>query len=473
MNIIKKLLTDYKIFKIYMIIQILVQTILVPVAPWMGLVGNSIISIWAFLIIAYDYFHEKILFTGKYRFLLYLFLVSVLLSIALNAMNLTENIQTVIMLVIQLFVLFSGVKTSKDELHKDLFWTSNILGIVLFICSLIGFTMYCSNITIYKYTGRYCGIFSNPNIASVLSLAGAVLSILALCYSHNLKSKLGRVIYKIVHITSAIMNFVMFTFANSNNGKLMMALFASSLIFVVCLLIMKFKNMVVKVLISSVMAVAVGLFSLFAFNFMQQTFANLPSIIDSVITMISNKGPALNQEETIPPSQKFEREEEQKLDNGRVTIWKQGLNAYVHAPVFGCGPRNVFNALSKYNDTVHVSVDVGGLHNMFLELLVTTGVVGFLLYMIFFIGIICVIMKYVFKKSTRELNKRNKAILSVLIGSVVMLIAMNFGESIMLFSASPYAMLFWLFFGYLFNYVRLGASDKIELPERKGISKWM
>ena len=87
--------------------------------------------------------------------------------------------------------------------------------------------------------------------------------------------------------------------------------------------------------------------------------------------------------------------------------------------MFGCAPRNIYNAVvEEYGDDAIPAIAGGGLHNMFVEILATTGVVGFATFMIFVLRVFLYIAKYFF---VDKCNVEDRKMLVFMLGAVCML----------------------------------------------------
>ena len=74
-----------------------------------------------------------------------------------------------------------------------------------------------------------------------------------------------------------------------------------------------------------------------------------------------------------------------EVSNGRVSLTKAALEIWHTEPVIGIGANNFKKIGSQETDALEYwAVQVVHSHNVFLEALVTTGVIGFILFVVFF-----------------------------------------------------------------------------------------
>lgn len=215
---IARFCTGIGAFKIYIVIQMLVQMILAPLVPWLGKAGNICIVLWAFAILVYDFFHSRDLLHRGVHIWELIFLAAVAVSILVNfRTNLLDNVETYLILLIEFLVLIPAYRQDRETLKRDILWFVNILAAAMFLCSLVGFVLYAADYALYSYEYRFCGVFSNPNLSSVMSFWGVTASAAALTF----KPKRYIALYRTGHIVNLLLTFVMFTIANSNTGKVM------------------------------------------------------------------------------------------------------------------------------------------------------------------------------------------------------------------------------------------------------------
>lgn len=122
----------------------------------------------------------------------------------------------------------------------------------------------------------------------------------------------------------------------------------------------------------------------------------------------------------------------------RFSGYKKILEAFLKKPIIGYGMGSAGDTLHKvYNWEFHVTS-----HNMFLKVLIETGLIGIIIYMIFFF--------MWFKRAFNLLKYKNNWVrnLSVLIISIVIVLLMN-GLTSSAVEAYPINLYIWFFMGML------------------------
>lgn len=457
MNKTKKFVKENYIvlFKIFVIWQTLLQWTLAPILPRWGTIGNVMIVLGAVGVWYLNYKKNKCLMKFGMKIWPCLFLGAVFLSVVFNyKMNFIDNMETYVFLLIEMLVLMPTYTENKEKLTKDLELFSNSIALLLFICSGIGFALYLFNIHLYLYSNRYCGIFSNPNQSSVMAFWAIVASLIALTFCKEKRNK-GKIIF---HVTNLILNFFMFTLSNSNTGKVMMAIGTGVGVFVLVYW-KKWKTLLPKrILLAMICGCISSGVMLTTYNITQNTLAYVPGSFE----MIGEKLQVLEENieegknEGIQEIEKknFDRSnQEGGINNNRFEIWREGMEIFKHSMLIGCGPRNLSDSINKYIENPRSEIEAGGLHNMYLELLVTCGIVGILSFTGLIISKAIPAWKYIFSKN-RIVEVKSIRILFLCVG-VISFLAMNLTESTMFFTTAAYSLCFWCVLGFLLNSVEL------------------
>lgn len=146
--------------------------------------------------------------------------------------------------------------------------------------------------------------------------------------------------------------------------------------------------------------------------------------------------------------------------NGRLDIWKSGLEITQSSPVYGVSFRNM-TAYAEENmpDTYLVnnpeSAKYDSLHNSIMDVLVSQGIIG--------IGIVLILFGntvWIMRKKLRTVKECDRSFMSV---CFAVLAAMGGGSlflSMVFYLNAPQTYIFWLCFGYFMTILQRG--DKVE-----------
>ena len=452
--------------KILSVALLIIQTIVAPFYPIFGTPINIVIVGLAFiatLIVVFD----KSIFKCKFFLWVLPFFVSVCISIVLNyQLNFVDNVQVAIILFVNLFIFFLGYDTDKTKLKNNIFKFSNYTGVAVLVTSIIGFLMYAANKFLWLYSYRYSGLFTNPNIASLVTSVGVITSLIALSMINVNKNEIkGHKYLKVVHIANVILSFFMNVIANSNTGKISLCMLIVVVTFFMLYGMKTKKGKKVSVILSGIISIvmvvvliATMTVTLKVAEYIPYLSENISLIFDESIDHTDSDNDS-DSDKRHPEKTNLNREESDiPADNGRFSIWKQGISSLNNDMMFGCAPRNIYNAVvEEYGDDAIPAIAGGGLHNMFVEILATTGVVGFATFMIFVLRVFLYIAKYFF---VDKCNVEDRKMLVFMLGAVCMLFVTNFTESVIVFSVNMYSMAFWIILGFLVNYIMLDEKER-------------
>ena len=148
-----------------------------------------------------------------------------------------------------------------------------------------------------------------------------------------------------------------------------------------------------------------------------------------------------------------------EVSNGRVSLTKAALEIWHTEPVIGIGANNFKKIGSQETDALEYwAVQVVHSHNVFLEALVTTGVIGFILFVVFFFKTLLMIFNVLKKSHGKEIyfivQMFAMIVLSEFIGSLS-----DYG---VFYIYSLSATLAWCFLGYLYTYQNITEISNID-----------
>ena len=434
------------LFKIFMIWQILLQWILAPVFPVLGKIGNFCIVGLAGVIYVYNFKQNGRLIKFGIRPFPCVFLGAVLFSIVLNyQVNLIDNLETYAILLIEMLILLPVFSDDTDRIQNDLCIFANGVAVLMFLCSIIGFILYIIDYPIYLYSNRFCGIFSNPNQSSIMAFWGMISSCVVLVY----KKKSKRKSMYVFHIVNLILNFFMFTLSNSNTGKVMLIAMVCTIAFFVVWLKKSNVKIYLRVVLSIVVMLIGGIIAIGVYEKTQNALAYLPGGVELIDSSLVEEKIEDKIEDKIEKKSFDRSNQEGGLNNNRFEIWREGIETFKQSIIIGCGPRNISFAVNKYIKNPRSEIQDGGLHNMYLELLVACGILGFLSFSVLLLSKAIPVLRILF--GGYFYSRQTMMVFVLLSASVVSFLGMNMTESAMLFSTSAYSLCFWCVLGYLMN----------------------
>lgn len=404
--------------------------------------GGAVILLW------------MLIENSKYRkmknvSLLLIFLISYLFSSVMNyKYGIAENIQAFIWLVIQMGVLYAAsYNYTSSMMKKELKSIAVISVIYTTVSSLISFSMIIWGY-LYDYVdpaggihgigyrwGRLWGVYDDPNHGAVI----AVLSIILAVYLFKIsQKKSGRVAV----VISILIQWVYIGLANSRTA--MVALAAGILVYSLVYVYSQEKK-IAKALVGGIVVLAIFLSGCFV---LQSVNEKVDAYEQSIVRTESTKKPT-----------KTDREKDLAKDssNGRMDIWMSGLEISRTTPVYGTSFRNMTEyAEENLPDTYIVNnsiVDYDSLHNMFVDVLVSQGIIGILITILLIANTL-----WVMWKSIPCLKTGDYEFLIICFSIIVAMAAASMFYSYLFYLNAPQTYIFWLCMGYLISIMQKSIS---------------
>lgn len=390
------------------------------------------------------------------------FLISYTVTILIVRRHVVNELAMVGYTIILLSLLIVPVRVSRRCVEKEVrilsllvFYFSAItafLSTVMFLFSVeklivIGGTEY----VIGMYQNRLWGLW-NPNTGAPLYLIGALCGLLLF------RRDTGRKI-RIIYMSGIVFDLFAFVLCQSRGGWVMM------ITFILCFFVFafrggislidvwRFRKLVCK---RALYGVIVSVFLIGCGYIIRDTAAYIPSAISAVTDVDGSK--------RAEHEKNLRRIEEREgnlnsVTTGRSNLWKAGLQAYKTSPVFGIGYRSVDDVIRKISKAVYLNSHMGGLHNIYLTVLVSSGMVGLILF------ITLVLYSFV-KSSFRLLTHGGAAAPKLLCLFVFSVLVGELAESRIFFGLNFIAILFWSALGYIIYFSSISAKRVREEMEK-------
>lgn len=365
------------------------------------------------------------------------------------------------------FFVFYGVHTEPDtnikheiyELARIFLYMITLMQVFGIFCLFMDISYRNEWIKLIVYENRYTGFFINPNLSGFSSVV-VVFSIHILTI-HNFDSKTPQ-ISKIsrIWLASGLFISIITLFLSDSNASLVLFL-GYVIVFVICKFLFsreKFdKKQFVLKFISTVVAGVVIIFCTFFMRTICQigvaaiiSSANQISVGDS-----DNVLPIAENEEVT-----FEHENE-NVDSGRFTLWSQALTIYSHYPIEGIGKGNILHySYDYFEEGMHFSNLYSGdfaslfavfttdIHNAYITILLCSGVIGFLLFMIFAFRNGFFMTRFLYNAK----DKLQNDIFPCMFSFVVAYLGFALFEKAILYDISFMVIIFWMILGQMTCY---------------------
>jgi O-antigen ligase len=154
------------------------------------------------------------------------------------------------------------------------------------------------------------------------------------------------------------------------------------------------------------------------------------------------------------------------LSNGRIRIWKSSVDFFKAAPLFGIDFRNIRLAAPE---TVLKSFGVGAgqlrfdaFHNLFIDILVSQGALGFLIFMVF--TFFCLLSLARLYSRLKAESSDVKMLFALLVSILAACLASSMFLSDILYVNTQNSVIFWISLGYATRlaYIYTKKDDKLE-----------
>ena len=422
----------------------------------------------------------KFIFKNKLNIVLILFCVSYAITILLNFhSNLSAHVNSLVyMAVFFFYFVMLPQLDGKDKLCREFKLISQITIVITFVFSFTAFLTYVFLISV-KYIAplgiSYIGMSEHRLWGIYNANTGATLNALSIFLSVPLisrKSNTGRG-FRIFCIINDILQFLCLVLTGSRApfyalvlaGAVLAAILAyksgaksklyafgkSALSCVLIAVVLLSGSKISKYILSYVPMLAEGS------DISERITAALESSDPDSFEPMEIEYPDAGGRYDLTRIEKTEDRNE-GFFNGRSDLWQAGLKAFVKAPIFGIGRENIYEKAAEnlHESRWAVNMRVGGLHNIYVTILVSSGIVGFLLMAIVAIGSAISIIKCLVKASSMSIFMPCAAVITLYFYIT------EFVEARILYQVSIFNVLFWLILGFAYVYSRLPAMEASE-----------
>ncbi|MBP3627790.1 MAG: O-antigen ligase family protein [Clostridia bacterium] len=388
------------------------------------------------------------------------------------------NVKLIAALIVEFFLFFSfSYGNTKEEKEKKLNCITSTLIITWAILSLISVLMYFFSLEYVLYGlgswgkvtqgysfeyNRLWGIFQDPNYASFIS----IISILS---SVRLGVKRKNALLRILLTLNIILQISYILLGGSRAGLIL--LFASISIILVWGFVVRNKNdapikqklkgamlsalsICICVLLIYGLKASIPHFKKAVFGSSTKISASAGKVYDYLYDVSGYKYYSLNDNFEIPENitdiDRLDLEEDSDVSNGRLKRWKHTLSIFIKTPIIGTSPRNVSAFAQEHNPETLMALYGIVSHNGYLDILVQTGIVGFVTLLAALLSAFLPFFSSIFRNNKFE-DFYLFCVIFVLAASAVFI-----SDIYMIFSMG--AFLFWLFLGFAYT----SHSDNIK-----------
>ncbi|HIF1095012.1 TPA: O-antigen ligase family protein [Enterococcus faecium] len=417
---------------------------------------------WGGIIVLYEVFIKKNFFKMRFSWLLIGAMISFILTIIINRENfLIPSIYNFGYLLITLIVIFPADFTqSEEEKKKKMVYFNNVFIIIIFLAALISIYQFIFLISYHVPTGtpgllarqgfiehRLFGVYTSPNVGAMFGYTSIILSLISV-----LISKITKTI-RVFYMMNFIVQIFYITLSSSRGAQVVICSFL--VLFLLLFANSKFRKSIREVLpvkikwMVSILLVLLVYFS-FGTNYAKDFLATIPVSIDRKVEVIesneSDKTPLPEKEVILQHSS-----DNSEISAGRFTIWKAALKVIRPTLLFGYGETDFYgNSDAKFLKKVDLdTTDVnelkrahGNMHNGFLQVLVSSGIIAFICIYAFYVLNIFSLLKTFFR------SKVNYAFLGIVLIFILSIFIDEMVEAHVLFNKRDViSIVFWYYLG--------------------------
>ena len=436
---------------------------------------KSLVLVWGVFLVVHNCFMEKLAFKVKYKYLLWSFLILMIITSVVHMSiwfvpNLAITYYTAVC-----FFIFYGMylHQSYEELEKEMVFVLKFFvnfGVIFGVLSLIVlFGVQKANFLGYNigiFRNRLIGVYTNSNILAfsmIESIVGCdILSDTYMVRKYKI-SKLDKWKMLFCSVVSLICLFL----SDSNASFVFLIIYSTIRVF--CNLFFKDYFQYPVRFFKSIL-ITFG----FCLVMMSVSFALRDSCQEYISVLITDvhkyegsfKNSALNpgefriypenkpnqvEKSDATPEEKYIADfqigrQDYEVSSGRISLFKQGVEIFRHHPWIGIGRANLGIYARKYfsNGLIHPD-----LHNSYLTILVSCGIVGFVIFGLFSFLVALDICKSLLIAVGRD----SFGIFCRLFSALVAYCGYCLFEKAILFDMTFMVGFFWSMLGYTISYI--------------------
>ncbi len=375
-----------------------------------ALILKSLVLIWGSFILVHNFFIEGLAFKIKHKYLLWSFLILMIITSIVHMSiwfvpNLVITYYTAVC-----FFIFYGMYMQQDleSIEKEMIFILKFFvnfGLIFGSLSLL-ILFSRQKIELFGYylgifRNRLIGVYTNSNILA-FSMIEAIVACDILSDSYIIKKFKIQKVNKLKLGICALVSCVCLFLSDSNASFVFLMIYATIRVF--CNLFFKhyfqypvkfFKSILITFgFCLVIMSMSFALRDACQ-NFMSIVLTDVykhEDIMEHKLESFSAPVSIIEKNVTIPKEESSGGEEKgyladfhvgrqhYEVSSGRITLFKQGVEIFKHNPWIGIGRANLGIYARKYLKGGLIHPD---LHNGYLTILVSCGIIGFLIFAIF------------------------------------------------------------------------------------------
>lgn len=396
-------------------------------------------------------------------------LVAFIVSYALGAINtlrygIMENIQAMAWMGIQYFAIFAYDKQKDLNLAKKEFTVVSvffiaytmlmaIVGLILMIAKYEYYTMVDGMYVIAAgfLFNRLWGCYIDPNYGAIFSLVSIILSM----YFFKDTKKTWRIILAF----NVLVEYLYICYSDSRTGRLAIIVTFAALIYLLLVKKSKYKFRnkeyvlvgVKKIVLAFVISIICSVVIWGGTKIVKTATSDLK--VEIAKSQAMEQGLSEEEAELFADNDRIGRYDEEinggDVSNNRFEIWKSGIDIFKANPITGISFRNIIEYARAEMPTGFIATSgFESMHNFLVDILVSQGIIGIVILLVFIVLIIKPILVVAPKLGIYEYNQ-----FVFMFASLVAIFVSMLTYSEAFYMNTGGAFLFWYFLGYISNYM--------------------
>lgn len=498
---INKLIQIINNIHIFRIITLIVNiTYVVPSSLDIENIPMKIVFVWGIYLIIKDFFTKRVMFSGKYWYILVALALSFGISVILNypyQFPVTLYNWVYVMHALFLFYPFN-LENSMDDTNKWVKRFNDVLIVYVFVLTSISLLTFVFNVQFWAMSGtgfwqrqgfmenRLFGLYSSPNVGATLG----VLSVVSSIVNNLLQGRKWNGFSKI-YFLNLVVQYLYFILSSSR-GTTIVILSIAGLLFLYGYIYLirnkekiklKIGNYIVFGILSFFLVYSVSSSVKGALSYVPSSVQVMITAVTSIPDYLSNKPlgekeleESLDNEmaiKNLAPIVIQHSDDSAEFSSGRLTIWEAALAATKQRPYFGLADSDLYRNMQDYEVTSQVDMSeltqynrselkrsAGNMHNTYISAIIHSGIIGTVLLFLFAVIYFIDHIKNIFSKSFNLKDSKNQVYI-LLIVTIISLLVLDLVENHVIYKPrDPMGLIFWVYAGYLnvIKYNKMGKS---------------
>lgn len=456
--IFKKGVQDEKIFRFSYILCLFLSSLCFVEYTCMGLTALNML--WALYFFKQRFTNKSGIKQFCHHTLLLLFLISGVITSFINMEDHFMDNMIMMYHAAICFILLYGMHNynTKEERDKETFQFFRMLTILINVLAVAGLVVLVVLIrvdafgyTIGLFDNRYTGLYTHPNIAAFVSVIGIIGC--HLLYNRKNEETGKNYLPKWFCIFGIAIHFLTIWLADSNASFVYTCVY-----FFVYICIKKdvLHDYNRKNLLSVLCIITLFVVCNYGMRVSsQQGMVTLINQIHSSVVYTPTDTTYLDNTMIETPQIEIGRTQQQDLSSGRLDSFQKAFLLFEVKPIMGVGKANIITYGERYLVNGFRFFD---LHNGYLTILVSCGLVGFEIFLIFLIELLR--KAYYLLQKFKNVETRDQQTLSVFISALVGYGAYAMFERTILFDITFMVIIFWVILGQFMSFALTYEGDE-------------